>query len=508
MLTTQANGATESPPTGQPARKTESPEEASPRPRTTPAELPAKRAEPPEEMRPRLRATRRGRRGRLHRPSNPANGKGMLALFYIAAFVASFNEIIINVAIVDVMQSFSIDSVTAQWLVTGYMIVTVVIVAAIAYLSRRFTLRMLFFSGAGCFIAGSIAAMAAQSYAVLLASRLVQAVGSGIFIPTMMNVVMAVAPREKLGTYFSVGSSCIVLGPAFGPVIAGIMVTMGGWRAIFAPGCIVFGLLVAVGVFVVRNVGESERPHLDGFSIASMAAGLVCVSYGLTQVTYNLVVAIAALAVGGALIALFARRQNRLDEPLLNVRPLARPGFSLACCLVVIAMMTTFSLSVLLPLYFETALGLSAFAAGLLMLIPVLVNALTALVGGRILDRFGTWPLLPAGFALIVVGLALLAIASTTGQLVPVVAAATLAYAGVGPVFAPSQTAGLRTLAPEENPHGVALVNVAIQLAGCVGPSLFVGIFSSGGFTPAIIVACALAFTGCCIAFYYARKAY
>ena len=435
----------------------------------------------------------------------PGNGKGMLALFYIAAFVASFNEIIINVAIVDIMQSFSVGSVTAQWLVTGYMIVTVVIVAAIAYLSRRFTLRTLFFAGAGCFIAGSVAAMLASSFWFLLASRLVQAVGSGVFIPTMMNVVMAVAPREKLGTYFSVGSSCIVLGPAFGPVIAGIMVTVGGWRAIFAPGCIVFVLLALVGAFVVRDLGAPERPRLDALSVVSMAVGLTCISYGLTQLTYDLFVAVVALAVGVVSVALFVRRQNRIGEPLLNVRPLARPGFSLACCLVVIAMMTTFSLSVLLPLYFETELGLSAFAAGMLMLIPVLVNALTALVGGRILDRFGTWPLLPVGFSVIVAGLALLVAASTTGEIVPVIAAATVAYAGVGPVFAPSQTAGLRTLAPEENPHGVALVNVAIQLAGCIGPSLFVGIFSSGGFSSAIATACVLAAAGLLIAFYYSR---
>jgi len=431
----------------------------------------------------------------------------MLALFYVAAFVASFNEFIINVAIVDIMDSFGTDSVTTQWLVTGYMIVTVVIVAAIAYLSRRFSLRQLFFAGATCFVAGSLAAIAAPAFPLLLAARLVQAVGSGVFIPTMMNVVMAVAPREKLGTYFSIGSSCIVLGPAFAPVIAGFMVTFAGWRAVFAPGCIVFVILLAIGIRTVRNIGEPERPPLDGFSVATMAVGLVLVSYGLTQITHSPALALGALSFGAVAIALFVRRQNRITDPLLNLRPLKRSGFSLACCLVIIAMMTTFSLSVLLPLYFESVLGLSAFSAGLLMLIPVLVNALTALVGGRILDRFGTWPLLPAGFGLIVAGLVLLAVASLTGGLLPVIAASTLAYAGVGPVFAPSQTAGLRTLDPTENAHGVAIVNVAIQLAGCIGPALYVGIFSSQGFTASIAVAGVVACMGFLLALYYSRRA-
>lgn len=445
----------------------------------------------------------------------------MLAVFFVAAFVAAYNEIIINVALLDIMAAFDIDSVTAQWLVTGYMIVTVVVVASIAFLSQRFSLRTLFFAGGGFFVVGSVAAMLAPTFAVLMACRLVQAVGSGIFIPTMMSVVMAVAPREKLGTYFSIGSSCIVLGPAFGPVVAGVMVTAAGWRSIFLPGCVVIALVMVVGAFVVRSVGECRRVRLDAVSVVLMVVGLVACSYGLTQLTYHLGVALACLAAGGVAIALFALRQGRLDEPMLNVRPLIRPRFSVACVLVVVAMMTTFSMSVLLPLYFEGALSFSALASGLLMLIPILVNALTALVGGRILDRWGTWPLLPVGFAVIALGQIGVCVVGGWGQLVPLVVAATVVYAGVGPVFAPSQTAGLRSLAPEENAHGVALVNVFIQLAGCIGPSLFVGVLSSSmasevaagvgeaaalrtGFTDAVLLAAVIALVGFAFALVYA----
>lgn len=446
----------------------------------------------------------------------------MLVVFFVAAFVAAYNEIIINVALLDIMTAFAIDSVTAQWLVTGYMIVTVVVVASVAFLSQRFSLRALFFAGGSFFVVGSIAAMLAPTFAVLVVCRLVQAVGSGIFIPTMMSVVMAVAPREKLGTFFSIGSSCIVLGPAFGPVIAGVMVTVAGWRSIFLPGCVVIAVLMVVGAVVVRNVGERRAVRLDALSVVLMVVGLVACSYGLTQLTYQLGVALACLVVGGVAVALFARRQGRLDGPMLNMRPLARWRFSVACLLVVVAMMTTFSMSVLLPLYFEGALGFSAMASGLLMLIPILVNALTALVGGRILDRWGTWPLLPVGFAVIAAGQVAVCVAGGWGQLAPLVAAATVVYAGVGPVFAPSQTAGLRSLAPEENAHGVALVNVFIQLAGCIGPSLFVGVLSSSmarevasgvsetmalraGFVDAVALAAAIALVGLAFAFAYAR---
>lgn len=440
----------------------------------------------------------------------------MLVLFYLAAFVASLNEVVINVALVDIMDAFDVSSVTAQWLVTGYMIVTVVIVASIAYLSRRFSLRALFLVGASCFIVGSVLAMAAPGFEFLLCSRLVQAVGSGVFIPLMMSVVMAVAPRDKLGTYFSIGSCCIVLGPAFGPVISGIMVTLTGWRGVFLPGCIAFVAVLLCGLRMVSDFAEPIHLKLDGISIPLMVIGLVALSFGLTQVASDAPVALVSLAVGIVFLALFGRRQLRLDEPVLNVRLLARPAFTVACIMVIVAMMTTFSLSVLLPMHLEEALGQSAFASGILMLVPISVNAVTALFSGRILDRHGVFPLLPAGFAVVVVGLILVHAAGALtgdGSVACLMAASAVAYTGVGLVFAPSQTAGLSTLEKEENADGIALVNVCIQLAGCVGPALFVGILSSGaanaqaagaaasralaiGFQDALFVACCVAAVG------------
>lgn len=54
----------------------------------------------------------------------PSGTAALLVVMYIAAFVAAFNENIINVALHDIMAAFSVSATTAQWLVSGYMIVT------------------------------------------------------------------------------------------------------------------------------------------------------------------------------------------------------------------------------------------------------------------------------------------------------------------------------------------------------------------------------------------------
>ena len=448
----------------------------------------------------------------------------MLAVLYGAAFVAAFSENIINVALLDITAEMAVDTITAQWLVTGYMIVGSIMVAATSFLFRRFTLRTLFFAAAGVFLVGLAGAYFAPMFPLLLIFRLVQALGTGMFITLMMNTVLIIAPRAKLGTYLAIGSCCITLGPAFGPVVSGAMVVALGWRAIFLPPFVVMAILVVLGVFLLHNVAETQSLRLDVVSLVLLAVGLTLVVFGLTQVVSAPIVGVIALVVGVAVIVFFGWRQLHIDQPMMNVRPLFKGRFGVACILSVVAMMTTFSMSVLMPLYFQGALEFSALVSGALILIPIVINSVASLFGGRIMDARGEWPLIPVGFLFVVVGQACIWAISPSMNLVAVVIAACVVYAGVGLMFSPSQTAGLKSLTPEENPHGVGMMNTFIQVAGALGPSLFVGVYSNTaanavldgataqysqaqGFSSAVLVAAVIAAVALVIAVVYAKSA-
>ncbi len=450
------------------------------------------------------------------------NVNALLAVLYVCAFVASFNENIVNVGLVDIMGEFGVGSATAQWLVTGYMVVSAVVVSVVAFLLNRFNLRNLFFFGAGMLALGSVVDVFAPTFSILLVARLAQALGTGIFIPMMMNTVLTVAPRKKLGSYLAIGSCCITFGPAFGPVVGGVMVTFFGWRSVFAVPSVAMIALIAAGSMFVYSVSEQKRAKLDIFSVLLSCVGLTAFVVGLSNLTVNLVAALGCIAFGIAVIAVFVLRQGRIDNPVLDMRPMRNPKFSLACVLVIVAMMTTFSLSVLLPLYFEGAAGTTALVAGVLLLVPILFNALTALLGGRIMDKRGEWPLLPGGFLLIVVGMVSTCLVAGSVSLVAVVVAASVVYAGVGFVMSPAQTAGLKQLTNDLHPFGVALINTLIMVAASIGPSLFVGVLSStadaqvaagfsvaeaqaAGFIAAAWVAAGIGLFGLVVSFVYTR---
>lgn len=256
------------------------------------------------------------------------------------------------------------------------------------------------------------------------------------------------------------------------------MVTAFGWHSIFVIPTVAMVVLIGCCFAFVRNL-ENTPAKLDVPSVALSALGLTAFVYGVSEVTANVTLAVGVLAIAVAAIAAFAWRQFHCDHPLIELSPLKNARFVMPLLLVMMAMMTTFSMSVLLPLYFEGALGMTALVAGVVMLAPVLTNAFATLFGGRVMDKRGEWPLLPAGFVCIMAGLVLMVALSATMSLPGVFVGAVLVYVGVGLVLSPSQTAGLKNLPPRQNPSGVTLMTTCLQIAACIGPSLFVGVMNS-----------------------------
>ena len=455
----------------------------------------------------------------------PNQALPMLVVLFAAAFVATYNENIMNMALVSLMADLSVDAVTSQWLVSGYMVVSTLMVVTTSFLFQRFHLRPLFFAATAILAAASVVGALAPTFSLLLAFRLLQAVGAGMLIPLMMNSILLVAPRQKLGTFMAIGSCMITFGPALAPVLSGLLVTLCGWRFVFVPVAVVSLVVLLAGIPLVRNANPTQAISIDPLSVALAAVGLFAFVYGVSILSTQLVVALITIAVGVAGIAAFVARQFAMKragrEPLLDMAPMKSGRFFPACLLVMIAMMCMFSMSVLLPLYFESALGLTSLVSGCLLLVPVLLNAGVALVAGRIEDASGEWPLLPIGFALALAGMVLNALFGATLALPAVFVASILVFCGAGAVMSPSQTAGLKTLPRELNPSGVSLLNVFVQVAACVAPSLFIGLMSGtqagliaggadvaaaagAGFSQATAVAAVVAGVGVLIALAYA----
>ena len=447
----------------------------------------------------------------------------ILSVLYGCAFLSGFGENLMNMALASIMKEFSVSSVAVQWLVTGYMIMATIMAICTAFLYRRIKLRTLFFSTAALMLAGSAMGLFAVNFEFLLAARLVQAAGAGVFIPMMWNTILVLTPKNKLGTYMSIGGCMITFGPAFAPVLCGGLVTALGWRSIFIIPAAAMLILTIMGSLFLKNL-DTHPAQLDTPSVILASVGLVCLSFGLSVAASTPVRAAAGLAVAAICIAAFVIRQLKCAHPLIDLSPVKSRAYWPALILVLIAMMSTFSTTVLLPLYFEGAMGMTAFMAGVVILVPVFLNALSTLVSGRIMDKRGEWPLIPLGFASIACGFVVFALAGNNYSIIAMFVGAVFTFMGVGMTLTASQTAGLRTLPHEQNPHGVALMSTFILIAACVGPPMYVGIMSSvqtqalmqgassyaavaEGFSTAMALAACIAFVGLAVSVFYTRAA-
>ncbi len=177
------------------------------------------------------------------RKRNPWLSVGVLVF---SALAATFNETSLNVALLPVAEDMNVGTAAVQWLITGYMLVTAVMVPVTAFLYQSIPTKKLYTGAMLIILAGTAGCFLSLSFPALLAFRMIQAVGTGMMIPIMMNTVLLVAPKEKTGTAMALCVCGITLGPAFGPSISGIVVQFFNWRAIF----ILIMILVAAAILL------------------------------------------------------------------------------------------------------------------------------------------------------------------------------------------------------------------------------------------------------------------
>ncbi|WP_145950369.1 DHA2 family efflux MFS transporter permease subunit, partial [Paenibacillus sp. Y412MC10] len=283
---------------------------------------------------------------------------------------------------------------TLQWLATGYMLVVGVLAPASALLVQWFTTRQMFLGAMMLFTIGTLVCSIAPEFSVLLVGRLLQAAGSGLMLPVMMNTILVLYPPEKRGAAMGSIGLVIMFAPAIGPTLSGLILDSLQWRWLFYL-VLPFAIFSIVFAFIyLKNVSQPTKPKVDVISIILSTIGFGGIVYGFSSSGEgsggwtNPQVYITVL-VGAVALLLFVLRQFKVKEPLMDLRSFRFPMFTLTALLLIIIMMTLFSSMALLPFLFQGALGMTVFASGLLMLPGSLLNGLMSPLTGKLFDKFG-----------------------------------------------------------------------------------------------------------------------
>lgn len=412
----------------------------------------------------------------------------ILFAMLLSGFIGLFSETALNVALTPLMNLLKVEATTIQWLTTGYLLVMGILVPVSGLLLQWFTTRQLFCASLFFSIAGTVVAAVAPGFEVLMAARVLQAAGTALLLPLMFNTILIIFPVEKRGSAMGLIGLVIMFAPASGPSIAGLILDKLNWHWIFWVSLPFFLVSLVCGLLFLPNISEPTKPRIDVLSIVLSTLGFGGIVYGFSSAGghgesgggWSSPLVVATLLVGFLSLLLFSIRQLGMRQPMMDLRAFRYPMFTVGVVLIFLCMMMLLASMMILPMYLQQGLAVTALTAGLMMLPGSLLNGFLSPVMGRLFDKFGPKWLVITGLAIIAGVLSVYTGLHPATPLGVIIGMHVLMMVGISMVMMPAQTNGLNQLTPEYYPHGTAIMNTLQQVSGAIGTAVAVSILSAG----------------------------
>ncbi|MBM7599759.1 DHA2 family lincomycin resistance protein-like MFS transporter [Virgibacillus halotolerans] len=406
----------------------------------------------------------------------------IMAALLVAGFVGLFSETALNIAFVELSQIFNINSTTVQWLATGYFLTLGILVPVTGILMQKFTTRQMFITSVSLSIIGTIMAAVAPVFSVLLAARIIQAAGLAINLPLTQNVIFTIFPPNKRGGAMGVMGLVMLAGPALGPTLAGLILDTLSWHWIFwvTIPFLLFSLIF--GFAYLANVNEIRKVSVDALSVILSTIGFGGIVYGVStagSAGWTSSIVIGTIIIGFIALIIFAVRQTKMENPMLNLKAFNYPLFILGVIMSFITFFNMLSMLVILPMYMQMALMIAAFTTGLILLPGSLLNCILAPIIGRLFDKYGPKAVITPGTILVAIGYLVYAQLGTDTALWLIVLNHVVMMLGIGAVLASVQTNTLNSLPKRYYPDGIAITQTIQQVAGAIGIAVMVSVLAA-----------------------------
>lgn len=400
-------------------------------------------------------------------------GGDYLALLAVAllTLIGILAETALNVTYPELAQVFQISLDITQWLTAGYLLMVTIMMGTTAYLLKRFPAKRLQLVAVLLFIVGDVGSALAMNFPVLMVSRLLQAMATGLSTPMFFHLIFTLVPREKLGAMTGVAGMVISFAPALGPTYGGWLATVWSWRAIFwfvLPVALI-SLWLGQCFITTPPSGQATSFNLPSFLALALAmftwiyALSMIGRFGFTGLFYWLLV--LALALYGFFIYLNFRGAT----PLVDLRIFQHLAVSLDGLTYFCLQFINIGLSLVIPIYAQYTLHASAFISGAILLPGTLVGAVMSPLAGALADRVGFAVPVIGGSCLLTLGAA----GFFFGQAQLTVLKMTLLFvvlrAGFNMAFANTISNASTHVALQNTADVSSLFNMLQQLAGATG---------------------------------------
>lgn len=415
------------------------------------------------------------------RAPDVAQSNRALLVAGLGIFMVFLDTQILFVAFTDIRASFAdVGTTTMSWVLSGYTLVFAALLVPAGRLADRWGRKSVFLWGLALFTIASAACGLAPTAAVLIAARVVQAIGAAAITPTSLALVLRATPKERVPIAVAVWGSMGAVAAAFGPTLGGLIVDWAGWRWVFFVNLPVCAVAIVAGRRVLVESREDDPgPFPDLVGSALLALGVASVSLALVQSdTWGWLDrrTIGAVVVGLVLTALFILRSQRQASPALDLTLFRIPSFrwgNLATAAFGLSFTAMFLNNVT---YLTTVWNWDVVQAGVAMAPGPLVVLILARRFGRLAARIGPRPLIIAGGLVYAAGGIVLVttVAPTPNYVTSMLPAWLLTGLGVALALPQLSSASVQGLPPDRYALGSAVNQTMRQLGATFGVALVV----------------------------------
>jgi EmrB/QacA subfamily drug resistance transporter len=419
----------------------------------------------------------------------------VLAVCLAAGFITLLDVSIVNVAMPSIQHSLDASAAALQLVVAGYTLAFGIVLVPSGRLGDAGRRRGLFLGGLVAFALASLAAGLSPNDEWLAVARLVQGACAGVVSPQVTGLIQQEFRGAERARAFGMFGATIGVATAIGPLLGGVLIQVfgedTGWRWVFGINVPIIAVVLAFAYRVVPSPTTRRRSGLDPVGLLLVAGATVALMLPFVLTTGSgdspqrwWWLAVAAVLAGATY--LWERREERTGhDPVLSPEVLRLRSFRYGALLGFVYFAGFTSVFLVITLFLQNDLGLTALQAGLVGLPFAIASGLTALWSGRAVQRWGR-PVVVAGLVVVAIGLtgtdlAIRVIGSADDRtvLLCVVIACTqcITGAGSGVVIAPNQTLTLNEVPVPRAGVAGSMLQVGQRVGSAIGISAVLSVY-------------------------------
>jgi EmrB/QacA subfamily drug resistance transporter len=396
----------------------------------------------------------------------------ILLVLCLSLLVVVIDNTILNTALPTLARVLHAGTSSLQWITDAYTLCFAALLIPAGALGDRFGRRISLLGGLSVFALGSIAAALSSGTGTLIAARVVMGLGATFVMPATLSILNAVFPPKERPQAIAAWSAVAGAGIVIGPTLGGLLLTHYWWGSVFLINVPLVAIAIAGVLLTVPETAEPGGHRLDILGTLLVAGSLVGIVDAIIEAPsrgWTAPVTLAEIAAGLGAIGLFTWWELRIAHPLIDLRIFASRAFSAAAASVTVVFFALFGSLFVLTQYLQLVHGYSPLSAGVRALPFALAMGAVSPLSPILARRLGTRLIIPAGMALMGLGLLDLSTAGVHTSYPPLALAVAIMGAGMGLVMAPASTTIMTTVPGHQAGAGSAINDTIREVGGALG---------------------------------------